>query len=59
LALRHGLRKPFETEMLGITVRVEKKIDLHDDNSIVAVCLPRSTPSDRADPRPADAEAAT
>jgi hypothetical protein len=31
------LRKPFETAMLGVTVRVEK-IDLLDDNSIVAVC---------------------
>ena len=28
---------PFETEMLGVTVLVEK-IDLLDDDSIVAVC---------------------
>ena len=31
------LQMPFETEMLGVTVRVEK-IDLLDDDSIVAVC---------------------
>lgn len=31
------LRTPFETEVLGVTVRVEK-IDLRDDDSIVAVC---------------------
>lgn len=31
------LQIPFETEMLGVTVRVEK-IDLLDDESIVAVC---------------------
>ena len=37
-AARAGyLRTPFETEMLGVTVRVEK-IDLLDDDSIVAVC---------------------
>ena len=31
------LQLPFETEMLGVTVSVEK-IDLLDDDSIVAVC---------------------
>ena len=31
------LRKPFETEVLGVSVLVEK-IDLRDDGSIVAVC---------------------
>ncbi len=31
------LQMPFETEMLGVTVRVEK-IDLLDDDAIVAVC---------------------
>ncbi len=35
--LDEHLRMPFETEMLGVTVRVEK-IDLLDDDSIVAVC---------------------
>jgi hypothetical protein len=35
--LDEHLRMPFETEMLGVAVRVEK-IDLLDDDSIVAVC---------------------
>jgi hypothetical protein len=35
--LDEHLRLPFETEMLGVKVRVEK-IDLLDDDSIVAVC---------------------
>jgi len=35
--LDEHLRMPFQTEMLGVTVRVEK-IDLLDDDSIVAVC---------------------
>lgn len=36
-AIDEHLRTPFETEMLGVTVRVEK-IELGDDDSIVAVC---------------------
>lgn len=36
-AIDEHLRTPFDTEMLGVTVRVEK-IDLLDDDSIVAVC---------------------
>jgi len=36
-AIDEHLQTPFETEMLGVKVRVEK-IDLEDDASIVAVC---------------------
>ncbi len=36
-AIDEHLCTPFETEVLGVTVRVEK-IDLLDDDSIVAVC---------------------
>ena len=32
-----GSTLPFETEVLGVTVRVEK-IDITDDDAIVAVC---------------------
>jgi calcium binding protein len=35
--LEEGLRLPFETEVLGVSVTVER-IDMTDDEQIVAVC---------------------
>jgi hypothetical protein len=39
-----NLALPFETEVLGVTVTV-KRLELRDDNSIVAVCAPGRPPS--------------
>lgn len=49
--LDEHFRMPFETEMLGVTVHVEK-LDLLDDDSIVAGC--RRGPLKRSElcPRP-------
>jgi Calcium binding len=35
--LEEHLRTPFETSVLGITVRVDR-VDLNEDDSIVAIC---------------------